>query len=47
MAVVRAWVGHVDAEVIKHYTHVHDEASQAAMRALAQANGREGRGEAV
>lgn len=38
IAVVREWVGHVDAEVIKLYTHVHDTASQAAMQRLAEAN---------
>jgi site-specific recombinase XerD len=38
VAVVREWVGHVDEEVIKLYTHVHNEASQAAMRRLAEAN---------
>ena len=37
-AIVRQWVGHVDPEVIKHYTHILDEASQAAMRRLAEAN---------
>ena len=36
-AIVRKWVGHVDPEVIKHYTHILDEASQAAMRRLAGA----------
>jgi integrase len=33
-AVVRAWVGHVDADVIRLYTHIHDADSQAAMRRL-------------
>jgi integrase/DNA invertase Pin-like site-specific DNA recombinase len=36
-AIVRQWVGHVDAEVLKLYTHIHDAASQAAMQRLAQA----------
>ena len=38
VAVVREWVGHVDDEVIKIYTHVHNDASQAAMQRLAEAN---------
>jgi integrase len=38
VAVVRAWVGHVDDEIIRHYTHIHDGASQAAMQRLARAN---------
>jgi site-specific recombinase XerD len=38
VAVVREWVGHVDDEVIKLYTHVHDGASQAAMQRLSEAN---------
>jgi len=43
VAVVKEWVGHVDDEVIKVYTHVHDGASQAAMRKLTEANlGRDG-----
>jgi integrase len=33
-AVVRAWVGHVDADVLKLYTHIADADSQAAMRRL-------------
>ncbi|MDB5308565.1 MAG: integrase family protein [Gemmataceae bacterium] len=37
-AVVREWVGHVDDEIIRHYTHVHSDASQAAMQRLARAN---------
>jgi integrase len=37
-AVVREWVGQVDEQIIKLYTHVHDEASQAAMQRLAEAN---------
>jgi hypothetical protein len=36
--VVRRWVGHIDPEIIDHYTHVHDDASQAAMQRLAEAN---------
>jgi integrase len=38
VAVVKEWVGHVDDEIIRHYTHVHNDASQAAMRRLAEAN---------
>lgn len=38
VTVVKEWVGHVDDEVLKLYTHVHDHASQAAMRALSEAN---------
>lgn len=37
-AVVRNWVGHVDQEVMKLYTHIADAASQAAMQRLAEAN---------
>ena len=37
-AIVRHWVGHVDREVMKLYTHIADEASQAAMQRLAEAN---------
>lgn len=33
-AIVRQWVGHVDDEVIKLYTHIADESSQAAMQRL-------------
>lgn len=33
-AVVRTWVGHVDADVMKLYTHIADQASQAAMQRL-------------
>ena len=36
-AVVRSWVGHVDPQVIRLYTHVHDETSLAAMERLEQA----------
>jgi site-specific recombinase XerD len=35
-AIVRQWVGHVDQEILKHYTHIADSASQAAMQRLAQ-----------
>ena len=28
-AVVRQWVGHVDPEILRHYTHVADEVSRA------------------
>ena len=37
-AIVRQWVGHVDAEVLKLYTHIADAASQAAMQRLQGAN---------
>jgi integrase len=33
-AQIRAWVGHVDAEILKHYTHIHDQQSQDAMGRL-------------
>jgi integrase len=39
-AIVRQWVGHVDPEVIKLYTHIADVSSQAAMERLAAAEGR-------
>jgi len=32
---LRSWVGHVDAETFKTYTHVHDRTSQAEMQRLA------------
>lgn len=35
-AVVRTWVGHVDPEILKLYTHIADAASHAAMRKFAQ-----------
>jgi site-specific recombinase XerD len=34
-AVVREWVGHVDRDIMKLYTHIASEASQAAMRRFA------------
>lgn len=37
-AVVREWVGHIDPEIIKVYTHIHHQASQAAMQRLTEAN---------
>lgn len=37
-AIVRQWVGHVDSEVLKLYTHIADTASQAAMQRLDGAN---------
>jgi site-specific recombinase XerD len=40
-ATVRRWVGQVDPEVIKLYTHIHDSASQAAMQRLTEANRKE------
>ncbi|HVX15573.1 MAG TPA: site-specific integrase [Pirellulales bacterium] len=36
-AIVRQWVGHIDAEILKQYTHIHDAASQAAMQRLDRA----------
>lgn len=33
-AVVRQWVGHVDADIIRQYTHVADQISQQAMKQL-------------
>jgi integrase len=38
VAVVQEWVGHVDEQIIGHYTHVHSDASQSTMRKLATAN---------
>lgn len=35
-AIVRKWVGHVDPEILKLYTHIADEASQAAMQRLSR-----------
>ncbi|HUR53292.1 MAG TPA: tyrosine-type recombinase/integrase, partial [Gemmataceae bacterium] len=40
VAVVKEWVGHVDQQVLALYTHVHNDASQAAMQRLAEANQR-------
>lgn len=40
VAVVREWVGHVDPQVLALYTHVHNDASQAAMQRLTEANQR-------
>jgi integrase len=37
-ALVRRWVGHVDAEVMKRYTHIADDVSKAAMARLAAAS---------
>ena len=37
-ALVRRWVGHVDAEILKRYTHVADGISKAAMARLAAAS---------
>ena len=37
-AVVRSWVGHVDARIIQVHTHINGVASQAAMARLAAAN---------
>jgi integrase len=37
-ATVRSWVGHVDEEIIRLYTHIHDRASQEAMKSLSEAN---------
>lgn len=38
VSVVKKWVGHVDPRVIELYTHVHDEASTAAMQRLSEAD---------
>jgi integrase len=38
-AMVRTWVGHVDPEVIRQYTHIADEASRSAMERFAAASG--------
>ena len=35
-AVVRKWVRHVDPEILKHDTHIHDTAGQAEMRRITQ-----------
>jgi integrase len=35
-AIVRQWVGHVDRDIIRQYTHIADRASQAAMQRLAR-----------
>ena len=37
-AIVRNWVGQIDPETIKLYTHVLDPSSQDAMRRLTEAN---------
>jgi site-specific recombinase XerD len=37
-AIVRQWVGHVDRDVIKLYTHIVDKSSQAAMQRLEGTN---------
>ena len=43
--IVREWVGHVDHEIIKHYTHVASEQSRNAMdRILPRNRIRDGRG---
>jgi integrase len=36
-AIVRQWVGHVDQEILRHYTHIADAASRAAMQRLNEA----------
>ena len=36
-AVVRAWVGHVDRDIMKLYTHIAAADSQSAMQRLAEA----------
>ena len=41
-ALVREWVGHVDPHIMKHYTHIASQASQAAMkRFVGEAQGKE------
>jgi integrase len=37
-AVVRSWAGHVDAQIMRLYTHINDTTSQTAMARLAAAN---------
>jgi integrase len=37
-AIVRQWVGHVDAAILRQYTHIADTSSQAAMQRLADGN---------
>jgi integrase len=37
-AIVRQWAGHVDSEILKIYTHVADQTSQAAMQRLSEVN---------
>ena len=37
-AIVRTWVGHVDPQILKLYTHIADKASQAAMQSLNELN---------
>jgi integrase len=37
-AIVRQWVGHVDEEIFRLYTHIADASSQAAMQRLGNAN---------
>lgn len=37
-AVVRSWVGHVDRDILKLYTHIAAAASQSAMQCLAEAH---------
>src|SRR5205823_8484629 len=41
-AIVREWVGHVDRDIMRLYTHIASESSQAAMRRFAgEATGEE------
>jgi site-specific recombinase XerD len=40
LATLREWVGHVDEEIIKLYTHIFDDDSQVAMKRLGKANQR-------
>jgi integrase len=42
-AIVRKWVGHVDARIMKTYTHIADRISQNAMSGLFNPNGDEPR----
>ncbi len=35
-ALIRTWVGHVDAKILQRYTHIHSSQSQAAMKSLSQ-----------
>ena len=38
-AQIRKWVGHVDPEILRLYTHIHDDVGPAEMRRLAAAAG--------
>ena len=40
-AVLRQWVGHVDADTLRHYTHIHSPDSQRAMQQLTDRRAKE------